>query len=80
MSVTVLKKAFTFFKTLEKNNNRDWFNNHKPEFKAIESDVKNIYNSYRKIYHRHATASGSTQHPGFFPSGAYRPACHVRHH
>jgi len=45
MSVTVLKKALTFFKTLEKNNNRDWFNNHKPEFKAIEEEVKNIYNS-----------------------------------
>jgi len=32
-----------FFKKLEKNNNREWFNDHKKEFKAIESDVKNTY-------------------------------------
>ena len=40
MSITIPKKAFTFFKQLEKNNNREWFNTHKPEFKAIEADVK----------------------------------------
>lgn len=45
MSVSVPKSVFTFFKKLEKNNNRDWFNDHKPEFKAIEGEVKLFYNA-----------------------------------
>lgn len=45
MSQIVPKEAFTFFKKLEKNNNRDWFNENKPEFKAIEIKVKAFYNS-----------------------------------
>jgi uncharacterized protein (TIGR02453 family) len=45
MSVSVPKSVFTFFKKLEKNNNRDWFNAHKPEFKAIEGDIKLFYNA-----------------------------------
>ncbi|HBK71833.1 MAG TPA: TIGR02453 family protein [Flavobacteriaceae bacterium] len=44
MSTTIPKKAFTFFKLLEKNNNREWFNTHKPEFKAIEAEVKQFFN------------------------------------
>ena len=45
MSLNVPKSVFTFFKKLEKNNNRDWFNAHKPEFKAIEGDIKLFYNT-----------------------------------
>ncbi|MEP1488303.1 MAG: DUF2461 domain-containing protein [Algibacter sp.] len=45
MSHTVSKDVFSFFKKLEKNNNRDWFNENKPEFKAIERDVKAFYNA-----------------------------------
>ena len=45
MTNRVPKEAFSFFKKLEKNNNRDWFNEHKPEFKAMEKDVKAVYNS-----------------------------------
>ncbi len=33
-------KIFKFFKTLAKNNNRDWFEAHKPEFNALEVEVK----------------------------------------
>ncbi|MDB3967809.1 DUF2461 domain-containing protein [Flavobacteriaceae bacterium] len=33
---------FTFFKDLDKNNNRDWFESHKPRFKALESEVKDF--------------------------------------
>ena len=40
----VPKEVFTFLKKLEKNNNRDWFNEHKKEFKAIELEVKLAYN------------------------------------
>ena len=45
MSNTLSKDVFTFFKKLEKNNSRDWFNDNKPEFKRIESDVKSFYNT-----------------------------------
>lgn len=31
---------FRFFRQLAKHNNREWFDQHKPEFKALESDVK----------------------------------------
>ncbi|MFK7780717.1 DUF2461 domain-containing protein [Psychroserpens sp.] len=37
------KNILEFFKTLEKNNNRDWFNEHKPEFKANEAVAKSAY-------------------------------------
>lgn len=43
MSVQVPKAAFTFLEKLAKNNNRDWFNDHKSEFKAVESEVKEVY-------------------------------------
>ena len=45
MSATIPKGALEFFKRLEKNNNRDWFNEHKTEFKSIETEVKAAYNS-----------------------------------
>ncbi|MCH4553797.1 DUF2461 domain-containing protein [Aestuariibaculum lutulentum] len=42
---TVSANVFKFFKQLEQNNNRDWFNEHKKEFKAVEKDIKGFYNS-----------------------------------
>ncbi len=53
MSNTVSKDIFSFFKKLEKNNNRDWFNTHKPEFKAIEKDVKLFYNTILENLNTH---------------------------
>lgn len=53
MSVSVPKAALDFFKKLEKNNNRDWFNEHKKEFKAIEVEVKAIYNSIFETLNTH---------------------------
>ena len=44
MSATIPKETFSFLKRLEKNNNRDWFNDNKKEFKAIEAQVKEFYN------------------------------------
>lgn len=32
-----------FFRKLEKNNDRDWFNEHKEEFKKLESEAKKFY-------------------------------------
>lgn len=44
MSTIISKSVFDFFKKLEKNNNRDWFNEHKKEFKVEEAIVKDFYN------------------------------------
>ena len=43
-NLTIPKETLSFLKKLEKNNNRDWFNDHKPDFKAIEAKVKAFYN------------------------------------
>lgn len=42
---TITKEAFVFLKKLEKNNNRDWFTEHKKEFKTIEGYVKKFYSA-----------------------------------
>jgi uncharacterized protein (TIGR02453 family) len=49
MSTTIPKAALDFFKKLQKNNNRDWFNDNKKEFKAVEAEVKAVYG---EIYNR----------------------------
>jgi uncharacterized protein (TIGR02453 family) len=38
------KDVFSFLKNLQKNNNRDWFHEHKASFKVIETGVKQFYN------------------------------------
>lgn len=53
MSVSVSKSVFSFFKKLEKNNNRDWFNDNKLEFKAIEKEVKAYYQAIYKNLNQH---------------------------
>lgn len=53
MSVQVPKEALEFFKKLEKNNDRDWFNEHKAEFKKIEKEVKTFYNFILKSLNEH---------------------------
>lgn len=42
-----------FFKKLEKNNNRDWFSEHKKEFKANESKAKQAYQSIYEALNKH---------------------------
>jgi uncharacterized protein (TIGR02453 family) len=53
MNVTVPKEALEFFKELEKNNNRDWFNTRKKEFKSIEAQVREVYNSIYEALNTH---------------------------
>ncbi|WP_194767523.1 DUF2461 domain-containing protein [Tamlana sp. I1] len=53
MSISVPKSVFTFFEKLEKNNNRDWFNENKPEFKAIEKEMKLVYNTVLENLNKH---------------------------
>ncbi|MCR8667653.1 DUF2461 domain-containing protein [Aestuariibaculum sp. M13] len=50
---TVSANVFKFFKQLEQNNNRDWFNEHKKEFKAVEKDIKGFYNSVLETLKTH---------------------------
>ena len=38
----VPKHTFSFLRSLKKNNNREWFEAHKPEFKALEADIKMV--------------------------------------
>tara|TARA_R110002050_G_scaffold233063_3_gene368819 strand:- start:50293 stop:51027 length:735 start_codon:yes stop_codon:yes gene_type:complete len=52
-SVSIPTTVFTFLNKLEKNNNRDWFNENKTEFKAIEKDVKAFYNTLNKSLNTH---------------------------
>ncbi|OUR91972.1 TIGR02453 family protein [Flavobacteriales bacterium 34_180_T64] len=59
MSVpTISPVVFDFFKRLEKNNNRDWFNDHKKEFKTIESEVKQIYSNLNDTLNAHDDVDG----------------------
>mgnify|MGYP001815565627 CR=1 FL=1 len=52
-SITIPKEALGFFKKLQKNNNRDWFNENKKEFKAIETKVKQVYNELYNALNTH---------------------------
>jgi uncharacterized protein (TIGR02453 family) len=53
MSTTIPKSALDFFKKLHKNNNREWFNNNKVEFKSIEAEVKAFYNELYNAINSH---------------------------
>ncbi|MDA9202371.1 DUF2461 domain-containing protein [Flavobacteriaceae bacterium] len=44
---------FQFFKQLAKNNNREWFEQHKPEFKALETEVKQFGESLKEQLNQH---------------------------
>ncbi|NIK91859.1 DUF2461 domain-containing protein [Mangrovimonas sp. CR14] len=43
MATQLTSDIFTFLNQLKSNNNRDWFNDHKKEFKGIQKEVKNFY-------------------------------------
>lgn len=51
--MNIPKTVFPFLKRLEKNNTRDWFNEHKAEFKAIELQIKKAYNSFFEALNGH---------------------------
>jgi len=53
--MTISKTSLKFLKDLSKNNNREWFNEHKPTFKAHETDVKAFFQAVndRLMQHDH---------------------------
>ncbi len=53
MNETIPRETLDFLKRLEKNNNRDWFNEHKPEFKEIEAEVKQVYNRLLEVLNKY---------------------------
>ncbi|MFD0861916.1 DUF2461 domain-containing protein [Sungkyunkwania multivorans] len=53
MSMTIPKRALQFFKELHKNNNREWFEVNKKEFKEIEKEVKAFYTSLHHALNKH---------------------------
>ena len=53
MSLKFSSNVLEFFKKLEKNNNRDWFNDHKKEFKSIEAEVKKCYSELFSMIKSH---------------------------
>ena len=53
MAISIPKTALTFLKNLENNNNREWFTEHKPEFKNVEVDVKYFYNAVLESLQKH---------------------------
>ena len=53
MSTKFSNNVLEFFIKLEKNNNREWFNDHKKEFKAIESEVKKCYSTLFNMMKTH---------------------------
>ena len=53
MSTSIPKETLAFLNKLSKNNNRDWFNDNKPEFKTIESKVKSAYNHLGELMNVH---------------------------
>jgi len=44
---------FQFFNKLEQNNNREWFEEHKPEFKALETTVKQFGDALKDQLNQH---------------------------
>ncbi|MFT4610800.1 MAG: hypothetical protein ACJA1H_000753 [Glaciecola sp.] len=52
------KEILDFFKKLEKNNDRDWFNDHKPEFKTLESQAKEAYKHISESLSKHDIVDG----------------------
>jgi uncharacterized protein (TIGR02453 family) len=49
----ITKEVLQFLKELEKNNTRDWFTDHKPRFKKLESEVKLFFTALMERMKQH---------------------------
>lgn len=52
-SIKVSQDLLGFLKKLEKNNDRDWFGEHKEEFKKVETEAKNIFKTVFTLLNQH---------------------------
>lgn len=48
-NTVITKEVFLFLKKLEKNNNRDWFAEHKKEFKTHEAHMKEFFTELSEV-------------------------------
>lgn len=53
MNETIPREAFSFLQDLQKNNNREWFTDHKKEFKEVEREVKQFFNQLYELLNKH---------------------------
>ena len=53
MSMSFSPEVFYFLNQLKENNDRDWFNTHKKQFKSVEKEVKSAYNHLLELLKRH---------------------------
>lgn len=53
-----MKKAFEFLKQLEKNNNREWFSQHKPEYELIVKENKVFFDQIYTELQKHDNLKG----------------------
>ncbi|MEN1785106.1 MAG: DUF2461 domain-containing protein [Bacteroidota bacterium] len=49
----IRKETLDFLKTLEANNNREWFTIHKNQFKTSEQEIKLFYEALKQLMGRH---------------------------
>ncbi|MEO6348760.1 MAG: DUF2461 domain-containing protein [Aquaticitalea sp.] len=54
----VKQEVFDFLIKLEKNNDRDWFNDHKNEFKVLEAETKKVYKALFDLMKQHDDIDG----------------------
>lgn len=54
MAITLInKEALLFLEQLKKNNNREWFTEHKNEFKALQTEIKKFYEELKEQMNTH---------------------------
>ena len=55
---TITKQALNFLEQLEDNNNREWFNENKAEFKSLQNEVKSFCNTVFNTLNTHDEIDG----------------------
>ncbi|MCW5515189.1 DUF2461 domain-containing protein [Muriicola sp. Z0-33] len=54
MAITLInKEALLFLEQLKKNNNREWFTEHKNQFKALQTEIKKFYEELKEQMNTH---------------------------
>jgi len=57
-NTNITEEVLDFLKQLEKNNNREWFDKHKPTFKQLEGSVKEFYAGLMECMEEHDEIDG----------------------
>ncbi|MFV0566578.1 MAG: DUF2461 domain-containing protein [Flavobacteriaceae bacterium] len=57
-NISVSPSILNFLKNLEQNNNRDWFNDNKKQFKTVEKEVKLFFSAVKDNLTKHDDVDG----------------------